>query len=154
MIGLYSLQNATNVSESSDSVSAFFSSISATVATTLPNFLLSTPSYPTPSYGLNASVIAPTGGIVATALATSTYSAIFGKSINVSAIPTISPTPTLATFIITYASGLVSTSVSVQPSITLGVPGWNAGSALRVPLATFTAFTLFLCTRFIATDLL
>jgi len=146
MIGFYPLRNASDVTGSSASVASFLSSISATVATTLPNFPLSTPSYTTPPYGLNSSIFAPVGGIVSSALATSTYSPIFSNGIvNASALPTISPSPTLATFILTNPAGVVTTSISTVSvvTVTLGVPpGWNAGTLLRVPLLSTTLVCL------------
>jgi len=145
MLGLYPLQNTINSLETQDSISSFFSSISAAVATTLPNFPLSTPSFTTPSYALNSSISAPTGGIVSTALATSTYSAIFGKNTNLSAIPTITAAPTLATLIVTDSSGVVSTSISVEASVILGIPpGWLTGSACRTPMNTMLPLGLSL----------
>lgn len=143
MIGLYPIQTNTSTVESTDFVSSFFSSISATVATTLPNFLLTPSTYTTPSYTFNTSVSAPTGGIVTTALATSTYSPIFGNQTNLSAIPTITPIPTLLTFLVTDPSGMVKTSVSLEPSITLGVPpGWSAASTSHPVVLTLVSALL------------
>lgn len=156
MIGFYPLSNTTTPSESQADISSFLSSMSATVATTLPNSLLYTPSYTTPAYTFNTSVTASIGGIVSAALATSTYSAIFGTSLShvaaATAIPTVSPSPTLATLILTNDAGFVTTSTSslVESSVTLGVPpGWSAGFALRAPLpvtllSCFISFTLTL----------
>ncbi|KAF8632240.1 hypothetical protein AX15_001990 [Amanita polypyramis BW_CC] len=137
MIGLYSPNNGTNATETSADISSFMSSESATIATTLPNFVLLNPTYTTPPYALNSSVPAVVGGIVATGLATSTYSPIVGQSIfNVTALPIISPSPTLMTLIITNSYGQLSTSISTYatPSVKLGVPpGWNGSGALRAP---------------------
>ncbi|KAI0775198.1 acid protease [Trametes elegans] len=133
MIGFYPLANATAPVESASAVSAFFASYSATVGTTLPNFVLATPSQTTPPYTFNASITATAGEIVKSGLATSTYSALLGSNHpNATALPTITPTPTVATFILTDTSGHTLTSVSTasQPSVTLGVPaGWTVNGA-------------------------
>ena len=98
MIGLYPLSNSTVIDEPYESVSAFLASISATVPTTLPNYLISTPTYTTPAYTFNTSVSATPGKIVKSGLATSTYSALLGtKNPNASAIATLTPSPTVAT---------------------------------------------------------
>jgi hypothetical protein len=135
-IGFYPLNISTQTIDAT-AVAAFISSVSATVATTLPNSLLSTPTFATPSYGFNASIKAPTGGIVSSALATSTYSAIFGqKLVNVTSLPAITPAPTVTAVIVTNAQGVVTTSTSTYPlpTITLGLPpGWNAATVLRIP---------------------
>ncbi|KAI0359850.1 acid protease [Trametes cingulata] len=142
MVGLYPLSNASTPTEPAASISAFLASASATVATTLPNFLVPTPSFTTPPYTFNTSVSAPPGEIVRSGLATSTYSALLGaKHMNATALPTITPSPTVVTFILTDMSGHTVTSVSTasQPSITLGVPaGWkaSAASSVRVPVAS------------------
>ncbi|KAJ7170652.1 acid protease [Mycena crocata] len=138
IIGFYPLNNATQISIDATAVAAFLASVSATVATTLPNSLLSTPSFPTPSYGFNSSIQASTGGIVLSALATSTYSPIFGQKLaSVTSLPAITPAPTVTTIVITNAQGVVSSSTSTLPlaSVTLGVPpGGNAAAAvLHVP---------------------
>ncbi|PBK75653.1 acid protease [Armillaria solidipes] len=140
MIGFYPLKNATNGTESAALISSFFSSASATVATALPNSLLSTPTYTTPTYTFNSSISAPTGGIVSTELANSTYSPIFAQfATNISAMPTIAPTDTLETYIITDTSGVVTTITSTASvaSVTLGIPpGWTSGVAsLHAPLS-------------------
>ncbi|KAK0450186.1 aspartic peptidase A1 [Armillaria borealis] len=140
MIGFYPLKNATNGTESAALISSFLSSASATVATALPNSLLSTPTYTTPSYTFNSSISAPTGGIVSTELANSTYSPIFAQfATNISAMPTIAPTDTLETYIITDTSGVVTTITSTASvaSVTLGIPpGWTSGVApLHAPLS-------------------
>lgn len=139
LIGLYPLQqpsNSTNTTQSSNIISSIFSANSATVTTTLPNVLLATPTYSTPPYALNSSLSAPIGVIVSSGLATSTYSALFGQQtslLNTSALPTISPTPTVFTYVLTDAVGLVTTSVSTRvAAITLGLPpGWSAASSLQ-----------------------
>lgn len=128
MIGLYPLSNATTVQPPAV-VSAFFSTASATVATTLPNSLLATPAYTTPAYAFNTSVPASVGAIVTSDLATSTYSPLLRHAqLNTSALPTAAPSPTLATFIITDPSGVIHTSTSTAAvvTVTLGVPYGSA----------------------------
>jgi hypothetical protein len=157
MIGLYPLRNATDVSATPSAVSSLLSSLSATVATTLPNFPLSTPSYTTPAYAFNTSVPAQVGKIVSSGLATSTYSPIMEYSaFNVSALPTVSPSPTLFTFLLTDASGLIHTSTSTRsvPSVMLGVPpGWSAGSALRTSFVASAAPGVLIWTLLYITDI-
>ncbi|THH22134.1 hypothetical protein EUX98_g8242 [Antrodiella citrinella] len=132
MIGLYPLNNATAPVETFEEVVSFFSTASETVATNLPDFPLATPSFTTPAYAFNTSVPAPAGEVVASGLATSTYSAALGTHhANLTSIPTITPSPTLATFLITDPAGHTVTSISTaaQQSITLGrPPGWNGAS--------------------------
>ncbi|KAH0585392.1 hypothetical protein H2248_008632 [Termitomyces sp. 'cryptogamus'] len=132
LIGLYPLHNTTDSQETPDSLSSVFSSLSATIATTLPNFLLPTPTYTTPPYAFNTSVSHLPNGIATSGLATSTYRPIIGtrSSVNVTVLPGITPTPSLVTFIITNSVGSVVTTTSTvaEPSVKLGVPpGWNAG---------------------------
>jgi hypothetical protein len=79
-IGLYSLQPASSVPLSPASLSAYFSSESSTVTTTLPNFVVSTPSLTTSSYIFNTSV--PTTDVAQTGLATSTYSPLIANVVN------------------------------------------------------------------------
>ena len=157
MIGLYPLQNATNLPETPNAISSILSSLSATVATTLPNFPLATPSYTTPAYVFNTSVPAQVGKIVSSGLATSTYSPIVQHSVfNVSALPTVSPSPTVFTFMLTDASGLIHTSTSTLslPSVVLGVPpGWSAGSALPIPFVASTIPGLVIWTLIYITDI-
>jgi hypothetical protein len=157
MIGLYPLRNATDVPETPSAVSSILSSLSATVATTLPNFPLSTPSYTTPAYAFNTSVPAQAGKIVSSGLATSTYSPIVQHSVfNVSALPTVSPSPTVFTFMLTDASGLIHTSTSTRsvPSVVLGVPpGWSAGSALQTSYFTTAVLGIIIWTLIYVTDI-
>ena len=139
MIGLYPLANTTvsATPEPVSVVSEFFASYSATVGTTLPNFLLPTPTFSTPTYAFNTSVHATPGELVRTGLATSTYVPLLGgaggtRHRNATALPTITPSPTVVTFVITDTSGHTHTSVSTasQVSVTLGVPaGWKASGA-------------------------
>ncbi|RPD60100.1 acid protease [Lentinus tigrinus ALCF2SS1-7] len=133
MVGFYPLSNSTTLTESEESVTAFLASYSATVATTLPNILISTPTYTTPLYTFNTSVSATPGKIIKTGLGTSTYSALLNsKHLNATAIPTLTPSPTVATLILTDTSGhtVTTTSTASHRSITLGVPeGWTGTSA-------------------------
>ncbi|EJF64945.1 acid protease [Dichomitus squalens LYAD-421 SS1] len=136
MIGFYPLSNATTVTETPQQVSSFLASASATVPTTLPNFLISVPTFSTPSYTFNASISAPVGKIVATGLATSTYVPLLGShNRNATAIPTLTPSPTVATLILTDTSGhtVTTTSTASERSITLGSPaaGWSNGARGR-----------------------
>ena len=140
MIGLYPLRNSTAAVQSPSVVSSIFSAASATVETSLPNYLVPTPTYTTPAYIFNTSVTAPPGLLVSSGLGASTYSPVLGTGyLNISAIPTVVPSPTLLTFLITESGG-VSTSISTasQASITLGVPpGWsNSAGMLHVPVKT------------------
>ena len=134
MIGLYVSPNASAIVESPTSISAFLSSVSATVATTLPNYVLATPSFTTPPYTFNTSVPATYGEIVPSELATSTYAPIFiTPSANLSALPVVSDAYTL---IYTDAKGdAVTTTYHVSdPSNPLGVPpGWNGARSVRIP---------------------
>ncbi|THH09160.1 hypothetical protein EW145_g2211 [Phellinidium pouzarii] len=135
MIGFYPLSNVTTFSENSSYISAFFSSASATVTTTLPNVLLPTPSASTASYLFNTSIPASAGAVVSSALGASTYSALLtATSVNASALPTITLSPALVTLLVTGASGMVITTTSAAPSssIALGVPPGDrsANSAL------------------------
>ncbi|KAF9267714.1 acid protease [Marasmius fiardii PR-910] len=138
MIGLYALNSS--ITATTD-LSSLFSSLSATVATTLPNSLLNTPTPSTAPYGLNSSFTAPTGGIVASGLANSTYSPILAQNpTNLSAIPIITASPTVATFTFTNPTGGLSTLTShfSAASVVLGVPpGWykNGGSrTMQLPM--------------------
>ncbi|KAJ6619714.1 aspartic peptidase domain-containing protein [Mycena sp. CBHHK59/15] len=158
LIGFFPLNTATETVGTA-SVASFLSSISAIVATTLPNSLLSIPTFTTPAYGFNSSIKASTGGIVFSALATSTYSPIFGKKIaNVTSLPAITPQATVTTIILTNAQGDVTTSTSTYSaaSIALGVPpGWSAGGVVHIPhmLAIFIWPVLSLTSLF-AMDLI
>lgn len=154
MIGLYPLSNVTTPVDYG-LVSAFLASESATVATTLPNGVLSSPSYTTPTYSFNTSVPWEPGQIVSSELATSTYSPVFGGSklkSNDPSIPMISLSPTVATFIVTESGGAVVTQTSTvaRSSDTLGKPpGWNGATSksraptILVSLALSTSFILF-----------
>ncbi|EMD34064.1 hypothetical protein CERSUDRAFT_117574 [Gelatoporia subvermispora B] len=153
MIGLYPLNNASAPVESPDAVASFLSSASATVATTLPNFVFSTPSFTTPPYAFNTSVKAPPGLIVSSGLATSTYSPVLNtRHPDATALPIVSPSPTLFTLIQTNANGQIITSISTAsaPSITLGEPpGWTSGASristgFPVVMASIVTASLYL----------
>ncbi|KAI1796822.1 acid protease [Ganoderma leucocontextum] len=135
MIGFYPLSNATTVSETQQQVLSFLSSASATVPTTLPNFLISTPTYSTPSYTFNASLAASAtpGKIVKTGLATSTYSPVLNAlDRNATAIRTLTLSPTVLTLILTDTSGhtVTTTSTASEKSVTLGLPSDLSNGAL------------------------
>jgi hypothetical protein len=145
MVGLYPLRNATAPVEPLQDVLSFFSTASATISTVLPNFLLPTPSPTVPPYAFNTSVKAKLGEIVSSGLATSTYSPAIGNHhMNATAIPTVTPSPTLVTFIIT-SDGEIVTSVSTASSVsvTLGAPpGWSSGG--HTTIASVSLGTAFL----------
>lgn len=131
-------------------MSAFFASESATVATTLPNFVLATPSYTTPAYAFNTSVTAKLGEVVSSELATSTYKPAF-NGLKASALPLVSVTPGGQTFIVTQ-SGETLTQTSNVPSSTLplGVPydGWSSTgrrtSSIPFALSIILIFPVFI----------
>ncbi|KAF7986478.1 hypothetical protein HWV62_31273 [Athelia sp. TMB] len=133
-IGLYSIASPNATVESATQISAFLSSQSATLATTLPNYVLATPTYTTPPYTFNASVTASAGQIQNTGLATASYSPLIGgKKPNITALPEVYGVATGATLVITDASGTMKTYTSSipQPSITLGTPpGWTSSASL------------------------
>lgn len=140
LIGLYPRRSASAVPLSPASLSALFSSLTLTVQTTLPNFVVPTPTLTTPPYTFNSSV--PTSVLAQSDLATSTYSPLIEEIVSgtveklvVTTLPGVKPLPTLATFILTDASGSVHTSVSLLPtsSVILGrPPGFNSsGETLR-----------------------
>lgn len=149
LIGLYQLNNASNLTETPNAVSSYLSVNSATVATTLPNFVLSTPTFTTPSYTFNTSVPASIGGIVSSGLANSTYTALFGVQTtlaNISALPTITPTREVVTLFVTNAAGVVVASVSTvsSPTVTLGVPpGSSARAKFDVDILTLVVVVGF-----------
>ena len=133
MIGFYPLSNTTTISENVTVISSFFASASQTVATNLPNSLLSTPSASTASYIFNTSVPASLGQLVSSELGASTYSPILAGAptavINASAIPLITPPPTALTLVVTDASGMLSTTVEAvaTSSIQLGLASSATG---------------------------
>ncbi|KIM56909.1 hypothetical protein SCLCIDRAFT_1219943 [Scleroderma citrinum Foug A] len=134
MIGLYAPPNASAIVESPTSISAFLSSVSVTVATTLPNYVLATPSFTTPPYTFNTSVPATYGEIVPSELATSTYAPILiTPSANLSALPVVSDAYTL-TYTDAKGDAVTTTYHISDPSNPLGVPpGWNGARSVRIP---------------------
>ena len=140
LIGLYPLRPASAVPLSPASLSALFSSLTLTVPTTPPNYVVPTPSFTTPPYAFNTSV--PTSNLAIGDLATSTYTPLIEEilngaveKLNVTTLPGAVPTPTLTTLYVTE-SGAVITSLSPLPTSTvvLGVPpGYHhsASEALR-----------------------
>ncbi|KAF9450359.1 acid protease [Macrolepiota fuliginosa MF-IS2] len=131
-IGLYPLSNTniiTNTIAASASAQAPPAVVTSaftpqtTIPTTLPNLLIPTPTFTTPPYTFNTSVPASVGGIVSSGLATSTYHAILAQAttgFNASAIPTISPAPSVVTF--TMSDGKTTVSTYSLLAATLGVP--------------------------------
>jgi hypothetical protein len=141
LIGLYPRRSPSAVPLSPASLSALFSSLTLTVPTTLPNFVVPTPTLTTPPYTFNSSV--PTSVLALSDLATSTYSPLIEEivsgmveKLNVTTLPGVKPTPTLATILVTDASGAVHTSVSTLPSssVVLGrPPGFHSASEMLRP---------------------
>ena len=137
LIGLYPLQPTSVVPLSPASLSALFSSLTLTVPTTLPNFVVPTPTLTTPSYIFNSSI--PTTVLAVSDLATSTYAPLIEdvlngvtQRLNVTTLPEVTPTPTAATLLLTDASGAVHTTVSALPvsTVVLGQPpGFRSSSA-------------------------
>ena len=131
MIGLYALNNATTPTESPQEIASYFSSISETIATSLPLSSLPAPTYTTPPYAFNLSYTASPGLIVSSGLGASTYSALLGFATpNVTAIPTVTPRQTLFTFFVTEGTAVsISVSTALPPSVTLGEPpGWSSSA--------------------------
>ncbi|KAI0034553.1 aspartic peptidase domain-containing protein, partial [Vararia minispora EC-137] len=130
VIGFYPLQpsNATSPLQplAQQSLSALFSSLSLTVATTLPNSLLSTPTPTVPSYIFNTSVA--TSSPVQSDLAASTYAPIFrsGRLADITDLPELVPGQVTIT-----SDGVVITSTVLPPtqSASLGsYPGQPSGA--------------------------
>ena len=149
-MGLYALNNQAILQQNLTVVSSYFSANTKTIATTLPNSLLSPPSYTTPPYAFNTSVTAEPGQVVQSELGTSTYSPVIGTTPTPqpTSIPMVTFSPSLVTVIFTN-HGNVSTTVStaVEDQVTLGVPyGWTSGSCGRysVPSLITTASLLLL----------
>ncbi|KAF9223433.1 acid protease [Gyrodon lividus] len=134
MIGLYPLSNSSGPVESPAFVSSFFSAASATVATMLPNYILPTPTFTTPPYAFNTSILASLGEVVPSELATSTYEPILvTPAMGATELPKVSDGYTL---IVTDAQGDVVTSTYhiTQPSVVLGLPpGWSGARTLHAP---------------------
>ncbi|KAN0092782.1 hypothetical protein V8E55_003566 [Tylopilus felleus] len=135
MIGLYALLNSSKPVEPPATVSAFFASESATLATTLPNYVLATPTYTTPPYAFNTSVGATLGEIVDSELGTSTYlPMVVSPAIGATVLPKVSDQYTL---IETNSQGLTITTTYhlMQPTVVLGEPpGWNGAMMPVTPL--------------------
>jgi len=135
VIGLYPLRNYTNITDRTQSpadIDSYLSVYSATIPTTLPNYLLATPSFSTPPYTFNTSVTVVQGGIVSTGLANSTYSPIFLEKTamdNVSALPTISPPPSVITLTVSESGRLsTTTKTMLAPSVLLGLPSLSGAN--------------------------
>lgn len=156
LIGLYPLRPVGSVPLPPASLSALFSSLSLTVPTTLPNFLVPTPTYTTPPYLFNSSV--PTSVVAMSDLATSTYSPLIVEVLNgvtqklsLTTLPEVTPTPTAATLLLTDSSGAVHTTVSALPisTVVLGRPPGSSSAAATLRLygvqhILATAFTCIL----------
>src|SRR5258708_6436617 len=150
LIGLYPRRSASAAPLSPASLSALFSSLTLTVPTTLPNFVVPTPTLTTPPYLFNSSV--PTSVLGLSDLATSTYSPLIegivngvDVKLNVTTLPGVKPTPTLSTIFITDASGSVHTSVSPlpTPSVVLGrPPGLHSASETLKPYGTIAILVI------------
>lgn len=151
MIGLYAKSNASATIESPTVVSAFLSSVSATVATTLPNYVLATPSYTTPPYTFNTSVPATFGEIVASELATSTYAPILvSPTVNASALPKVYDAYTMV-YTNSEGQSVTSTYHVSDPTTALGVPpGWSGAHVIGIPyfglgISLFIAVSTTVC---------
>ena len=148
-MGFYALNNGTTLQQDPTLVSSFFSVNTATIATTLPNSLLSPPSYTTPPYALNTSVTVQPGQVVESELGTSTYSPMIGTRTTPgpTEVPMVTLSPAVVTLIVTH-DGNVSTTVSTarDNQQSLGVPyGWSSGSAGRYTVPSLvTIASLFL----------
>jgi len=149
-MGFYALNNGTTLQQDPTFVSSFFSANTATIATTLPNSLLSPPSYTTPPYALNTSVPVEPGEIVQSELGTSTYSPMIGTRATPrpTAVPFVTLSPNVVTLILTSNGGVSTTVSTAQDNAeTLGIPyGWSSGSAGRyaAPSMVTTALLLLL----------
>lgn len=141
-MGFY-VDNSTSNGTTPEALSSYFASVSATIPTTLPNAVFSTPtSLSTPSYAFDTSVDAATGAIMQSELANSMYSPILQGPTNVSALPLVTPNPTAQTFIVTSAGHVttsISTAVAESATVSLGVvPGWNAATSLTTATTQWT----------------
>lgn len=152
LIGLYPLRPADAVPLPPASLSALFSSLSLTVPTTLPNFLVPTPTFTTPPYFFNSSV--PTSAVAMSDLATSTYSPLVvevlngvTQTLNLTALPEVTPTPTASTLLLTDSGGTVYTTVSALPISTV-VLGRPPGSSSAVPTLRLYSVQHILATAF------
>jgi hypothetical protein len=120
-----------------------------TIDSTLPNFLVPTPTFTTPPYTFNTSVPASLGGIVSSGLASSTYGPILVKAsattgFNASAIPTVSPAPSIIT--VTLGDGKTAVSTLNNVKATLGVPpGSNGAVGIRASCLSIDAVMMMFC---------
>jgi len=152
-MGFYALKNDTTLQQNSTFVSSFFSANTATIATTLPNSLLSPPSYTTPPYAFNTSVTVQPGEIVQSELGASTYSPMIGTwaTPRPTAVPLVTLSPSVVTLIVT-SNGSVSTTVSTAEDNeeTLGIPyGWKSGSTARYTAPSLVTTVLLLLLSFV-----
>jgi hypothetical protein len=116
MIGFYPLQNVSNASLAPSTNSS--SSAATTIATTLPNFLVPTPTYTTPPYIFNTGVEPYLGEVVLSELAVSTYSPLFGTlPPSITSIPTIAPPTSVFTFVTTDAAGGITTTIYTASAV-------------------------------------
>ena len=138
---------ATTPSAPTTDLSSFFSAHSATITTTLPNFVLPIPTFSTPPLIFNTSVPARIGATVTSGLANSTYSPIFADrtdGFNYSAIPTISPTPVVLTMTTTDQAGSTTITTFSAKAIPLGLPGYDgsAGFSTYAGMSVLSAFAI------------
>jgi len=152
-VGFYPLNNGTILQQDPTLVSSFFSANTATIATTLPNSLLSPPSYTTPPYALNTSVTVEPGQIALSELGTSIYSPMIGTGATPqpTVVPLVTLSPNVVTLIVTNNGG-ISTTVSTAPDnqATLGIPyGWTSGSAGRYTVQPIITTALLLLLSFV-----
>ncbi|KAI6095243.1 dynein heavy chain, N-terminal region 1-domain-containing protein [Pisolithus sp. B1] len=91
VIGLYMKSDASATVELPMVISAFLSSVSAIIVTTLPNYILATPSCTALPYMFNTSVPVMFGEIIASELATSTHTPILvSPTMNISGMDCLS----------------------------------------------------------------
>lgn len=136
MIGFYALASGSPPPMNTTDVLSFLSAASSTIETTLPNYLLPTPTYTIPRYAFNTSVPVTLGQLDTAALATRTYVPLLeSPHVNVSALPTVQGIPTRVTLIITNSNGEILTSTSDVPQTTpaLGLP---PGVSSAIPTST------------------
>lgn len=155
LIGLYPLSNTAAVTDTTESLSSLFSSLSLTIPTTVPNVLLPSPTFPTSSYIFNTSVTpAPTvGQTLPTQIdgGNSTYSTLFkqtgsglAKLVNITALPKLDAPSSVQTITVTDSFGSVHTSVSTTSQIPTDVLGRPPGSlSVNSGLRTFRTSCLF-----------
>ncbi|KAH7106625.1 aspartic peptidase domain-containing protein [Auriculariales sp. MPI-PUGE-AT-0066] len=148
LIGFYLLPNSTSSTSASmsDNVEGTTSTYPS-IATTLPNSLLSEPTPTTPPYVFNTSATIPTPG-GRSGFGTSTYSPVL-RPLNATAIPTaVLPA---STFITTDPAGHSITTTSRLPveTIILGRPdGMNDAVQIHIPRWLFATVFTFLALAF------